>query len=47
VSPSAIAAVQRYIARQKEHHAKHSFEDEYTSMLDRAGVEYDPEYVFD
>jgi putative transposase len=47
VSPSAIVAVQRYIEHQAEHHASRSFEEEYTSILERAGVEYDPEYVFD
>jgi len=47
VSPSAIASVQRYIERQPQHHAKQSFEEEYTSILERAGVNYDPEYVFD
>ncbi len=47
VSPSAIASVKRYIERQKTHHANRSFEEEYTAMLERAGVSYDPEYVFD
>ena len=47
VSPSAIASVRRYIERQPEHHATKSFEEEYTSILERAGVKYDPEYVFD
>jgi len=47
VSPSAIASVQKYIERQNEHHATRSFEEEYTSILERAGVKYDPEYVFD
>ena len=47
VSPSAIASVRRYIERQPRHHAKQSFEEEYTSILERAGVYYDPEYVFD
>ena len=47
VSLSAIASVERYIDRQEAHHAKRSFEEEYTSMLERAGVTYDPKYVFD
>ena len=47
VSPSSIASVQRYIERQPEHHATRSFEEEYTSILKRAGVKYDPEHVFD
>ena len=47
VSPSAIASVMRYIANQQTYHATRSFEEEYTSILERAGVKFDPEYVFD
>jgi len=47
VSPSAVAGVRRYIERQREHHTKRSFEEEYTAILERAGVRYDPAYVFD
>jgi len=47
VSPSAIKAVQRYIDCQEAHHAKRSFEEEYTAILEHVGVKYDPEYVFD
>ena len=47
VSPSAVPNVISYISHQAEHHATHSFEDEYLSILDRAGVKYDPEYAFD
>ncbi len=47
VSPSAISSVRRYIDRQPQHHATRSFEDEYKSILERAGVKYDPAYVFD
>jgi putative transposase len=47
VSPSAISSVVRYIDQQEEHHQKQSFEDEYKFILERAGVKYDPEYIFD
>jgi REP element-mobilizing transposase RayT len=47
VSPSAVQSVTRYIERQAEHHRKHSFEEEYLAILARAGVKYEPEYVFD
>ena len=47
VSPSAISSVRRYIDRQPQHHETRSFEDEYKSILERAGVKYDPAYVFD
>lgn len=35
-----------YIANQKEHHRVRSFSDELKSLLDEAGVEYDPKYLF-
>jgi REP element-mobilizing transposase RayT len=47
VSPSAATSVRRYIEHQPQHHAKSSFEEEYTAILERAGVKYDPAYVFD
>jgi REP element-mobilizing transposase RayT len=47
VSPSAIESVTRYIARQAEHHSRRSFEEEYVEILARAGVKYEPKYVFD
>jgi putative transposase len=47
VSPTAVPAVSRYIERQAEHHKRRSFEDEYVAILSRAGVKYEPEYVFD
>jgi REP element-mobilizing transposase RayT len=47
VSPSAVPAVIRYINHQQEHHSTLTFEAEYISILERAGVEYSPEYVLD
>ena len=47
VSPTAIKGVTRYIEHQPEHHAGRPFEEEYIAMLERAGVQYDPEYVLD
>jgi hypothetical protein len=47
VSPSAITSVARYIKLQEEHHRTVTFEQEYLAILDRAGVKYDPKYVFD
>jgi putative transposase len=47
VSPSAVAAVTRYIRQQPEHHQNNSFEQEFVAILDRAGVKYDPQYVVD
>lgn len=45
-SRSQLGAVIRYIENQQEHHAKKSFLDEYTAMLDKFEVEYDQRYVF-
>lgn len=47
VSPSAICSVKAYIDRQELHHRSRTFEQEYTSILERAGVRYDPEFLFD
>ena len=47
VSPSHVARVRRYIARQEEHHRKQSFQDEYRGFLDRYGIDYDERYVWD
>ncbi|MDR1652614.1 MAG: IS200/IS605 family transposase [Prevotellaceae bacterium] len=35
-----------YIKKQKEHHKKDNFENEYLSLLKKNGVEYDIKYVF-
>jgi putative transposase len=46
VSASNRDAVREYIARQPEHHQKHSFEDEFVALLRKSGVSYDPKFVF-
>ena len=47
VSPSQIAAVKKYIANQAEHHRRRDFKEELLIMLKKAGVDYDPRYIFD
>lgn len=47
VSKSALADVSRYIANQAEHHKTMSFEAEYTALLERHGIEYDPSNLWD
>jgi len=47
VSQSMSDAVKRYISKQREHHSKQSFVDEYLSMLANHQVEFDPKYVFE
>jgi putative transposase len=43
---SQLDRVCKYIYNQKNHHAKMSFHDEYTSLLKKFGVEYDEKYIF-
>jgi REP element-mobilizing transposase RayT len=45
VSQSNTDEVRRYIARQKEHHAKFSFRDEFIQFLKDNGIDYDERYV--
>ena len=47
VSESNVPAVRNYIARQQEHHRRKSFQDEYRVFLERHGVAYDEQYVWD
>jgi putative transposase len=46
VSSSKINSVIRYIDNQEEHHRKVSFEDEFITLLNKHGIDYDPKYVF-
>jgi putative transposase len=45
VSQSNVEEVRHYIARQKEHHAKFSFRDEFIQFLKANDIEYDERYV--
>jgi REP element-mobilizing transposase RayT len=45
-SRSQLDTVSRYVAKQQQHHARKSFHDEYTELLERFGVAYDRRYVF-
>jgi putative transposase len=45
VSPSQVEVVKRYIAGQREHHRRRTFDDELLALLDKAGVSYDKTYV--
>lgn len=46
VSSSNIDSVIRYIENQEEHHRKIGFEDEFITLLEKHGIDYDPKYVF-
>jgi len=45
-SRSQLGTAIRYIEDQQKHHAKKSFREEYTELLERFGVEYDERYIF-
>jgi len=47
VSQSQVPTVKRYIRRQKEHHRRVTFQDEYRKFLKAYDVEYDERYVWD
>jgi REP element-mobilizing transposase RayT len=46
VNPSEVDVVINYIANQKEHHRKKTFQDEYRAFLKKYNVEYDEQYVW-
>ncbi len=46
VSPSQLPAVERYIARQAEHHQKRTFEQEFLAILQAANIRVEPDQVF-
>ena len=47
VSQSNVEEVERYIARQEEHHKHVSFQEEFLVFLKRHGVAYDERYVWE
>lgn len=46
VGPGDLERVRSYILAQEEHHRTKTFQEEYLAMLDRAGVEYNPAYLW-
>ena len=47
VSPSQLQRVVAYIEHQEEHHRSRTFEEEYVTILDRSGVQYDSAHLLD
>ena len=47
IGQSQVPTVKRYIGRQKEHHRRVTFQDEYRKFLKVYEVEYDERYVWD
>jgi REP element-mobilizing transposase RayT len=45
VSATSREGVKHYIANQEEHHRVKSFRDELMEMLNKAEIEYDPQYL--
>ena len=45
-SRSQLGTVIRYIENQQKHHSRKSFREEYITMLEKFGVDYDPRYIF-
>ena len=46
VSVSQLDQLTAYIRNQHEHHKKMTFDEEFLELLKKAGVSYDPKYVF-
>jgi len=46
VSRSGADKVIRYIEAQAEHHKRLTFEEEFVALLERHGIEYDPERIW-
>lgn len=47
IGQSQVAAVKRYIAGQKIHHQRVTFQDEYRKFLKVYGIDFDERYVWD
>ena len=47
LASSNVAQLKRYIRRQKQHHRRITFQDEYRKFLKLYEVEYDERYVWD
>jgi hypothetical protein len=47
IGQSGVEALKKYIAIQKEHHTKQTFQDEFRAFLKLYNIEYDERYVWD
>jgi REP element-mobilizing transposase RayT len=47
IGQSQVATLKRYIARQRIHHQRVTFQDEYRKFLKSYGIDYDERYVWD
>jgi REP element-mobilizing transposase RayT len=46
VSQSAVKSVERYIQNQETHHRRQSFQDEFITLLEMHGIEYEDRYLW-
>ena len=46
IGRSNVDELKRYIARQKEHHRKRTFQEEFIQFLDAYGIDYDERYLW-
>jgi REP-associated tyrosine transposase len=47
IGQSNVEELKRYISKQKEHHRRRSFQDEFRSLCKKYGVEIHERYVWD
>jgi putative transposase len=47
VSKSQEPRVKRYVEKQKEHHKRLKFQEEFIGLLDAHDIEYDPKYLWE
>ena len=47
VSQSNVDEVKRYICQQEVHHKKVSFQDEFLMLLEKHGIPFNPQYVWE
>lgn len=47
VSASQVEKARRYIANQKQHHRKMSFQEEFRALLRSHGIDFDERYLWD
>ncbi|HEY3026912.1 MAG TPA: IS200/IS605 family transposase [Pyrinomonadaceae bacterium] len=46
IGQSQVPAMKRYIARQREHHRRVTFQEEYRKFLKAYGIDYDERYIW-
>ncbi len=47
IGKSQISSLKTYFARQKEHHRKRTFQEEFIEFLEKYEIEYDERYLWD